>query len=89
MGAAEGDDLPGLRIEPLRCYHPPATQVPCFNLYLCDSGNNVFAESAGFSPPEERGETDDKNDESENECDNKDNDLSVHVLFFPLFWLTL
>ncbi len=53
----------------------------------CDGGNNVFAESAGFSPPEERGETDDKNDENENECDNKDNYLSVHVLFFPLFWL--
>jgi len=87
MGATEGDDLAGLRIEPLRCYHPPTTQVPRFNLYLCDGGNNVLAESAGFSPPEERGETDDKNDENENECDNKDNHLSVHVLLSPLFWL--
>ena len=87
MGATEGDDLAGLRIEPLRCYHPPTTQVPRFNLYLCDGGNNVLAESAGFSPPEERGETGDKYDENENECDNKDNHLSVHVLLFPLFWL--
>ncbi len=89
MGAAEGDDLPGLCIEPLCCYHPPTTQATCFHLYLCDGGNNVLAESASFSPPEERGETDDKNDESENECDNKDNHLSVHALFFPLFWLIL